>query len=325
MDEIKLLERWEREAPAYEAWGFFVRDSIMEKLEDVVSISLDNFIKIPVLPRTKDPESLRAKAFHRNKDYADPYKEITDKVGIRFVVLNTKAVTTVCNVIDEAMEWTRSKDRDFEREKEERPEFFDYQSSHYIVRPKKPISFNGIEIPMDTPCEVQVRSLMQHAWAETMHDTVYKPKTMEADSGIKRLCAQAIALTEVVDDIYCRVEQGVSNTSKQLDEQIMSLTQLYKQTIGLQPVESPLNTLLMDAYAEVAQVDFNDLFVFFQEHTDLIPTIKERSERLVLFRQPAILYVYYLANKSRRKARRLWPFTEDALSPIYADLSIALN
>lgn len=325
MNELELLEKWNIEAPVYNAWGNYIQDTVLKSLENMESISLNNFIKIPPTPRLKDEESLRIKAFHRNKHYKDPYDQITDKVGIRFVVLNTNAVKTVCRVIDNSTEWSRSTDRDFEREKQERPEFFDYQSVHYIVRPTKQLEYRGRIIPVDTACEIQVRSLLQHAWAETMHDTVYKPKTMGADPEIKRMCAQAIALTEVVDDIYCRVEQGVGKASKRLDEQIMSLAQLYNQTIGVPPAENPLNTLLLDAYAEEACVDFKELNNFFNDNHYLISNIKERSERLVLFRQPAILYVYFLASIKKHKTRSLWPFTEDALSPIYTDLGFALN
>lgn len=238
----------------YEAWGNLVTETVLDGLQ-TMSLPLDTFIKVPAKPRSKAPESLGDKAFRKGKNYKKPYEEITDKVGVRFVVLNTRAVDVVCEAIKEIPNWVVSQDRDFEEERLLRPEVFGYQSSHFIASPAQPLEFNGFQIPMDTNCEIQVRSLTQHAWAETMHDTVYKPKTLEASQDVKRKCAQAVALTESLDQIYCDVEQAMNVASMNLDKQITTLAELYKDTVGQAPLDSTLNTYLLDAYTGISKVD----------------------------------------------------------------------
>ncbi len=157
-----------------------------------------------------------------------------------------------------------------------------------------------------------------------MHDTVYKPKTLEASPDVKRKCAQAVALTELLDQIYCDVEQAMNVASMNLGKQIKTLAELYKDTVGQAPLDSTLNTYLLDAYTGVSEVDQREIVNFLHEYGYLGQTIRERAENNVLYRQSAILYIYYLASLSRNKTRTLWPFTEDALDPVYTDLGIGM-
>ncbi|QGY41558.1 hypothetical protein GM415_15995 [Pseudodesulfovibrio cashew] len=322
MGEKELLELWEREQPLYEAWGNTVRDTVCTGLQES-SLDLSKFIKIPATPRTKDPESLRTKAFYREKPYQNPYKEITDKVGVRFVVLNTLAVDVVNEIISGIPGWDVQIDRDFEQERIERPEVFGYQSEHFLVSPSSPIEIGPHSVPVDTTCEIQVRSLTQHAWAETMHSWVYKQKTLEASPEVKRKCAQAVALTELLDQIYCEVEQEMGAASKKLDEQILNLAHLYETTVGISPTDSALNTYLLDAYAEAPDVSMRDLVDFFDANGFLAQTIRDHAKDDVLYRQPAILFIYYQASRRRQKTAKLWPFTKEACSKIYMDLGLA--
>src|SRR5271167_202078 len=94
-----------------------------------------NFVKIwPPQSRLKGPDSLVEKAFYRGKAYTDPYSDITDKVGVRYVVLLTSNISEVEQSINEIDDWEATKDKDFEEERARQPMLFDYQSVHYIVR-----------------------------------------------------------------------------------------------------------------------------------------------------------------------------------------------
>src|SRR3546814_10997244 len=57
---------------------------------------------------------------------------------------------------------------------------------------------------LGTPCEVQLRTLLQHAHSQLTHDTIYKPKTI-ASSHTKRFVARSMALIETVDDFFVQV------------------------------------------------------------------------------------------------------------------------
>ena len=68
-------------------------------------------------------------------------------------------------MIESADIWEWSKDVDYEELKREHPEIFDYQSIHYIVRNSEQFIYSGIVIQKGIPCEIQIRTLEQHAYA----------------------------------------------------------------------------------------------------------------------------------------------------------------
>ncbi|EFH7042094.1 (p)ppGpp synthetase, partial [Escherichia coli] len=88
MNELEFSQLWEKELPMYKAWGDFVVSNICKELSENKERDLNSFLKQPATPRIKEKTSLIDKAFHRKeKSYKNPYQEIEDKVGIRFVVL----------------------------------------------------------------------------------------------------------------------------------------------------------------------------------------------------------------------------------------------
>ena len=60
----------------------------------IAPVAADVFLRIPPKPRTKGEVSFLEKAFYR-KAYVDPYVEVTDKVGVRFVVLVASQIQMV--------------------------------------------------------------------------------------------------------------------------------------------------------------------------------------------------------------------------------------
>jgi ppGpp synthetase/RelA/SpoT-type nucleotidyltranferase len=81
---------------------------------------------------------------------------------------------------------------------------FDYQSVHYVVRAAREMTVGQVVIPAGTPCEIQVRTLLQHAYSEVTHDTIYKSK-VEASTETKRSIAKSMALIEASDDYFSEV------------------------------------------------------------------------------------------------------------------------
>ena len=161
----------------------------------VAPTKLELFLKLPVIPRVKTQDSLLQKAFYRAKNYENPYEDIEDKVGLRFVVLLAEDIRTIEAAINDEPRWVAMLARDFELEREAKPYEFDYQSLHYVVRSKLPLEYEGYSIPADFSCEVQVRTLLQHAYSELTHDTIYKP-SVRATPAIKRTAAKSMALIE---------------------------------------------------------------------------------------------------------------------------------
>lgn len=321
--EADLLERWRRERPAYNAWGAFVTNTLTAAVaREIQPAAVETFFRIPTKPRSKEEASLLAKAFHRNKEYKDPYGDIEDKVGVRFVVLFSEEIRLVERALLACDSWTAAKARDFDEERAARPFVFDYQSLHYIVRSTGLVYHDGVEIAPDTPCEVQIRTILQHAYSELTHDTIYKP-TIQAAPDVKRAVAKSMALIEATDDYFAEVRRKLDLAQAPGRRVAAEVTRLYREFTGLEPELSPLNDLLIDHYKAWAKEGFEEEFAaFVNDKAFLAVIIKERAAYELLYRQPAILLAYWVVKKAPRTASQECPLTQNELNPIYSDLGL---
>lgn len=322
MNEAEFLERWHSERPLYIAWGEFVLNHINGCLaKEIAPTTLDYFIKVPAKPRVKADETLLDKAFHRNKNYADPYGNITDKVGMRFVVLLTSDIAKVCSVIEGQQEfWSHSKDRDYEAERLEKPLEFAYQSMHYIVRAAAGIENTGIKIPAGTPCEIQVRTLLQHAHSELTHDTLYKPKTT-AKPEVKRIIAKSMALIEATDEFFAQAMDSLNSALAVQTGLLATLSKIYEEKLGFPAGSERSNQFVVDAVAERLPPDLSATITNFLSANDFIfDRIKERRESNHFFRQPAVLLAYYLSSTIPAQTKDVWPLDTEDLALIFSDL-----
>lgn len=232
--EAAFLERWRQEEPLYAAWGRFVGSALTGRIAGKVApTKLEMFLRIPVIPRVKAADSLLQKAFHRNKGYENPYDDIEDKVGLRFVVLLSGDIRVIEDEILNCPHWTATKARDFAEEREERPYEFDYQSVHYVLRSLIPIDHEGLTIPAALPCEIQIRTLLQHAYSELTHDTIYKP-SVKATPSLKRAAAKSMALIEATDDYFSQVDEVIKKEVAALNELATLMEKTYTERLGHQ-------------------------------------------------------------------------------------------
>lgn len=321
MNEAELVTRFRHEIPIFQALGDYVTATVSKALEAAISPRrLDDFLKIPPKPRVKDVGSLVDKAFYRDKSYTDPYAEITDKAGVRFVVLLTSEIKTVEAAITACDDWTATKDRDYEEERKKYPTAFTYQSVHYVAVSKRNIEHIGMTVPAGTPCEIQIRTLLQHAYAELSHTWTYKPKTTVVPI-VKRTVAKSMALIETTDDFFEEVVKTLGAEGKPLKDALSGLSQIYCELTGIAPDTGKSNLLVLDALQEKISGDLLDkIRGFLREKPFVLGKIAERAEYQHLFRQPVILLAYYLVYDDPGEAKDVWPLTPDELRPVFDDL-----
>lgn len=325
MTEDEFLERWNQERPMYEAWGQFVAARIADQVAPLVApVSTDIFIRIPARPRVKTDGSFLTKAFYRKeKNYTEPFEQITDKVGVRFVVLLPSDMPIVCSAIESCTDWEWSKDRDYEEERDKAPYEFRYQSDHYIVRNRQEKNLSGQTVVTGTPCEVQVRTLLQHAHSELTHDTIYKPSVVQTPA-MQRAASKSMALIEATSDYFEELVKQIREAvgpNKSLSEE---MTALYKELIGAPPDPTKAEGLLNDAYAPFVTEDpVTAVRKFVSDYSFVPERIKERAKTKLLFRQPSILLAYMAVQTKPEDASSAWPLTPTELKPIFTDLGQA--
>jgi ppGpp synthetase/RelA/SpoT-type nucleotidyltranferase len=124
--------------------------------------------------RPKDIESLQKKLARPDRQY-ETLEAITDLAGLRIITYFVDDVAAVGGVIERefAVDRANSVDRGSSLD----PDRFGYRSVHYVVQFNSSRSslpeyraFAGLRF------EIQVRSILQHAWAEIEHDLGYKTR-----------------------------------------------------------------------------------------------------------------------------------------------------
>ena len=170
--------------------------------------------------RAKSVPSFAEKILRKRKLYmrpkgtlpADPLARMTDLCGGRVIAQTSDQVQAVCRFIEEAfgIDWSNSEDVS----RRLRPTEFGYRSVHYIVviDPKK-LQDAGVTIAvppeiLGLKAEIQVRTLLEHAWADIGHEMAYKTELRVPDR-IHRQFASLAAVLEGVDRQFGTLVQGL--------------------------------------------------------------------------------------------------------------------
>ena len=130
---------------------------------------------LSVTGRTKTVASYAEKA-RRTKDgvplYTDPQKEITDTIGIRVITYVHSDVSAVADLLHDQV--VVQDDRDMGRETAQEGRW-GYASRHLLIGLDAAREGHAsYELLRGRSAQVQVRTVLQHAWAEFEHDIRYK-------------------------------------------------------------------------------------------------------------------------------------------------------
>jgi putative GTP pyrophosphokinase len=125
--------------------------------------SLKSFERKAARPSASDPNLPR---------YRDPLSEITDLAGVRVITFFPKTLKEVDSVIHSEFRVIEKKDKKHYHHTHGR---FGYRSVHYLIRMKPERSaLPEYRCFAKLTAEIQVRTILQHAWAEMEHDIRYK-------------------------------------------------------------------------------------------------------------------------------------------------------
>jgi ppGpp synthetase/RelA/SpoT-type nucleotidyltranferase len=171
---------------------------------------------LSVTGRTKSVTSFAAKAV-RTVDgrplYADPLREITDQIGVRVITYLHSDVAAVAELLADQLRVLDDRDMGQETASEGR---FGYASRHVLVG-----LGDGSRLALEHPdladhvASVQIRTVLQHAWAEFEHDIRYKGSIPEEHApDLDRRFTLAAGLLELADrefsEIRDRLQRGLS-------------------------------------------------------------------------------------------------------------------
>lgn len=320
--EAQLRDAFEKRRPMLLSWGNYVARYVLSELKQKLGSDekVDKFLQIPPKPRVKTTESFLEKALVR-KPKEDPLNDITDQVGVRFVVLLLEDVALVGEIISEGP-WCARKDRDFEEERKANPNAFAYQSDHYIV-------FSKSAIPQ-LACEVQIRTILQHAYAEMAHTSYYKPSIQLPEAEQQPLCrslAKGSALIETTDDIFKEIKQRFHDYNKSTEALLKKASQLYTEQTGeSSSPKTGLGMLIADTYRDqLKELTPEQLVIWMNEKQQkaIGKVFKTKRNESVFYRDSIVILLAWLVSHYPTLIRKNWPFEMSWLENFYRDIGFS--
>lgn len=191
------IEKYAALRPHYEAYA----NTLLEILKRAARLRAPEAI---VQARAKTLSSFAEKAARKADKYDDPVGQLTDLCGARIIVHNLAQVDTMRRFmrthfkIDEANSIdvsTRLKTAEF-----------GYLSVHLVVTLEAK-DILGVRVPAavgaleNGKAEIQVRTLLQHMWADIDHDRIYK-SPVKFPRGLLRESARLAAVMENADHAF---------------------------------------------------------------------------------------------------------------------------
>jgi len=148
--------------------------------------------------RAKGPGSVRIKLYE--KHYRNPEREVTDILGVRVITYYSEDVDRVVERLRSALTIDVKNSED-KRDKLTLKEF-GYKSVHLQAQTKRSWATDPRYAALRGRWfEIQVRSILEHAWAEIEHEVVYKSGVRYPDL-VKRRFARLAGTLELLEDEF---------------------------------------------------------------------------------------------------------------------------
>ena len=189
-------------------------------IEDVLSdagLTYDH-----VTARVKEWRSLRSKSRKRRPDgmlmYPHPWQDIHDLIGVRVTTYHSTEIPRIIEALTEVFEVRRSVDKTAQTRVSGS---FGYGSHHLILRVPPARVAPVLQAYAGREFEVQIRTVLQHAWAEFEHDIRYKRRgnTGKLAPEVDRAFTLAAGLIELADQQFDLIaaQQSATDTTAPID------------------------------------------------------------------------------------------------------------
>lgn len=208
----RIVREYQEAKGEYIQLKYAVMEALQQKLEEnnIPLLSVDN--------RVKTEESLAEKVERKGDKYSS-LSDITDILGIRIICFFSDDVDKVAAMIEEMYEvdWDNTIDKRISIS----PTVFGYLSLHYIC--SIPFESGYSEEICGKKFEIQIRSTLQHVWAEIEHDLGYK-SDFGVPRDIRREFSRIAGLLEIADERFAAIRDSVQNYGIEIRQRIADNT-----------------------------------------------------------------------------------------------------
>jgi len=285
-----LLEEYEK----YSESRYLIVNKLKEKVE-IILLDLDSS---PVVSgRIKNFSSYFSKYIRLLKS-GEKEPKITDLMGVRIICPFIEDLQTVENLIKKNFKILEREVKGHYNFKE-----FGYESTHLLIRiPPQLIKKYGN--PGTDIAEIQIRTILQDAWAEVEHELVYKAEFSPFDEPMKRKLAAVNASLSLADIIFQEIrsyqrkftkEMGKRRSSffqkiEESTDNLLFSTQQTKTTLPAIEIDTPssdIDDLLVNALSAHNQNRFNDAI---NQYTKILELNPDKTIKSIIYKHRGMAY-----------------------------------
>jgi ppGpp synthetase/RelA/SpoT-type nucleotidyltranferase len=300
MDYTETCKEWEKIKPLY--------DKFCAASANIIADVLDKAQLTPLLHqisyRTKEPEKFIEKC--ERKAYEHPLKQMKDLAGIRIVTFFEKDVAKIEEII------SRNFVKDDLHSMTKAPassRVLSYRSVHLVTKLSDELAcqpeFHEFK---DLTMEIQIRSVLQHAWAEIDHDSRYK-SNFELPPELERRLYLIAGLLEVADrefnDFRDKRDALIEEAKQEIIEKQLSV--------------EPVNNVFVEASLELVINKYKLSHKFIKENVSRLIALCRMYDISTVGQYVEILgdieEIYEFAKLCRSSLKRYVPHYKHELTP----------
>ena len=266
-----IMEEFRAELPQFKSVAKEVYDTLKRTFAEA------GLLVAAIEYRVKAEDSLAGKLELKGQKYRT-LADITDIIGLRVITFYIDDVDKVASAVERlfTVDWENSVDK----RKIHEIDSFGYLSLHYICSKKGfPYRF-----------EIQMRTLLQHAWANMNHDTGYK-SGVEVPKEYLRNMSRLAGMLELADEQFSIIRNDLADYRRRVQALVASGNladvpldgDTFRSFLDLKPFE-PLNKRIASVnQAEIQEVPLMPYLAVFKNLEcktlgDVQKMIKDYSE-----------------------------------------------
>jgi len=234
------IEKYTKEHHRYETFASFL-ESVLKKIcgkyaplaiVQTRAKTVPSFAEKAIRKLPKSDRLITFTSVQQWTEYFDPVNQFTDLCGARVITQTQEQTEKISHFIRNYFEIDEINSED--KQKGLRPDQFGYLSVHYIVQVPSRGKIFGVPVNSNITqlkAEIQVRTLLQHAWADISHDNLYKHQFSVPEKW-QRDMARIAAVLEATDKEFTQFVDSLHTfagnfrtymTQDQIDEELARL------------------------------------------------------------------------------------------------------
>lgn len=210
-NKMAVLTQYDQQRKKYERFAREVEHQLRCILEE------EGIVCNAITSRVKERDSLTQKIDVKSDKYKS-LSEVTDIAGIRIITYYDSDVERAAKIVER--EFCVDKENSINKREALGPEKFGYCSVHYVVS----MNEDRLKLPENRgyagiKCEIQIRTVLQHAWAEIEHDLGYKSE-IDIPKDIRRSFSRLAGLLEVADKEFQEIRDFLETYREKVEAEI---------------------------------------------------------------------------------------------------------